>query len=325
MKDGQSADLCDATSGMPDAFLSSLFHQSGDCIKFISLDGCLTYMSANGQVAMDIDDFEEIRGAFWWQMWPQQSQELVKTAVKDASSGKSAKFVAFCPTAKGVPKWWEVSVSPVRNAQGEVRSLVSVSRDITDLQLQREQLQTIALEMRHRLKNAYTVSAALAKLQARQNPELGEYAEELASRFNVLALAQSSLLQNGSQMASEVIEGVLSPYGGLVEFDLAALADAQIDESHARTLALVLGELATNSLKYGGLGSGEAVKVVASVEGGEAILTWDERQSANTAKGEGSGTELMDRMAMSIGGRIKRKTEAGRFSVSLLFPLPKTA
>jgi PAS domain S-box-containing protein len=65
-----------------------------------------------------------------------------------ALSGHPPRFEAFCPTARGTPKWWDVAVAPVRDAAGRVPRLVSTSRDVTD----RKAVEAALAESRARLR-----------------------------------------------------------------------------------------------------------------------------------------------------------------------------
>ena len=107
------------------------FEQSPDCIKIMGCAGDLMAMNVNGQCAMEIDDFATVRGKIWPQLWPDASQATVRAAIDTALAGDAAHFNAFCPTAKGMPRWWDVVVTPIRDGQGQVRSLLAVSRDVT--------------------------------------------------------------------------------------------------------------------------------------------------------------------------------------------------
>jgi diguanylate cyclase (GGDEF)-like protein/PAS domain S-box-containing protein len=109
----------------------SVLEASTDCIKIVDLNGRLELMNAPGLCAMEIGSFEAVEGAVWVDLWPEESRKLVQAAVEDAAAGKSARFSAFCPTAKGAPKWWDVVVSPMLDDHGNVTKLLSISRDVT--------------------------------------------------------------------------------------------------------------------------------------------------------------------------------------------------
>jgi diguanylate cyclase (GGDEF)-like protein/PAS domain S-box-containing protein len=109
----------------------SILEASGDCIKVMSTDGRLELMNRPGLRAMEIQDFEAIRGKDWVALWPEAARKTVAVAVAEASAGRAARFTDFCPTARGTPKWWDVVVTPMLDEQGEVVRLLSISRDIT--------------------------------------------------------------------------------------------------------------------------------------------------------------------------------------------------
>src|SRR6185312_15818917 len=48
----------------------------------------------------------------------------------DARRGDTATFTAECPTSKGAPKWWDVTVTMLPGAAG-VHQFVVISHDIT--------------------------------------------------------------------------------------------------------------------------------------------------------------------------------------------------
>ena len=130
------------------------FEQSPDCIKIMALDGGLQAMNRNGQCAMEIDDFSALNGELWPNLWPAPARAKVITAMECALRGESGHFDAFCPTAKGTPKWWDVLVTPIHGSDGQVSSLLAVSRDITEVHRAVEQ----QLELAARLKFSLDVA-----------------------------------------------------------------------------------------------------------------------------------------------------------------------
>ena len=127
----------------------SLMEGSVDCIKVLDLEGRLQHMNGPGLCAMEIDDFTPICGAEWVELWPAETMPEIRRAFDSARSGKSDSFRAFCPTAKGKPRWWDVSVSPVRDsANGQIVRILSVSRDCTASKLMEDELRK--LEARNR-------------------------------------------------------------------------------------------------------------------------------------------------------------------------------
>ena len=115
-------------------FSRSLMEGSADCIKVLDVDGRMLRMNGPGLCLMEIDDFGPLTGQNWSAFWPQPAGPDIERAIESARSGETYAFQAFCPTAKGTPRWWDVTVSPVRDAaNGPVVRLLSVSRDITEI------------------------------------------------------------------------------------------------------------------------------------------------------------------------------------------------
>jgi diguanylate cyclase (GGDEF)-like protein/PAS domain S-box-containing protein len=118
----------------------SIMDASADCIKIVSLSGALEMMNAPGLCAMELDSFESVRGKHWADLWPPQMRASVQASISEAGAGLASRFSGFCPTARGVPKWWDVVVTPMSGEDGRVEQLLAISRDITANRQQAENL-----------------------------------------------------------------------------------------------------------------------------------------------------------------------------------------
>jgi len=125
-----------------------MFESSPDCVKLLDIDGQLLAMNSNGMCAMEIDDFTNFCGQEWHALWPEESHTDIQAALDTARNGKTGRFYAFCPTAKGTPKWWDVIVTPVRDHGGQIQKLLSVSRDVTAIWQAEEDRKKIASQLR---------------------------------------------------------------------------------------------------------------------------------------------------------------------------------
>lgn len=112
-------------------FNKTIIESSPDCLKILDIEGRLIYMNFNGLCQMEIDDFSEFKNKQWWLLWGPENEALVRESVDKALTGETVQFTAACPTAKGTPKWWDVTVSPVIKVGEQVKQIISVSRDIT--------------------------------------------------------------------------------------------------------------------------------------------------------------------------------------------------
>lgn len=300
------------TSGLPvSALLLGLFDQSDDCIKLIDPEGRLQFMNCNGKQAMEIDDFAAVAGRSWDSLWPVDSQEMVRQAIAQAKAGRPMRFEAFCPTAKGTPRWWEVTVSPIPADDGSVAAILSSSRDITDRKLKEDALAAVAAEMKHRLRNAYTVGAAVGLAMAKDSPQHRDFANRLATKLVALADVQASLVDANDVALDELVRMTINAFGASEQaIALGPMPSIRLEEQRAKALVLVLGELATNSLKYGALSGRGRVAVDASVTDGAMVIEWREEHfgpedpSTFRSGPGGSGQQLMARMLATIGGTI---------------------
>ena len=121
------------------AFVQSVLAASEDCIKVVSLDGKLTFMSEGGMRVMEVSDFNAIAGCPWPDFWKGEGNQQAREAVAKAAAGKSSRFVGRADTMRGTSKWWDVQVSPIFDPAGKPKAILSVSRDITDLKVAEQQ------------------------------------------------------------------------------------------------------------------------------------------------------------------------------------------
>ena len=294
--------------------LAAILDQSADCIKVIGPTGQVDFMNRNGRCAMEIDDFAAISGKYWWDLWPAETQVLIRDAVARGQAGEESRFEAFCPTAKGTPRWWDVSVSPLRDEAGALQGLVSISRDVTDRVNAAALRQTAAEEMRHRLQNAYALTGAIINASARGSPEREAFASELQERLSRLGVAQSLLLEAdrfGTTDLATLVRRLTEPFGGPnCCLSIGALPAIALGEDDVRTLALVIGELSTNSNKYGAQGHGGAIALTGAVRDGTLELDWTEHLGAapaEAARGSGNGHRLVKRALASRGGDMEHR------------------
>lgn len=121
-------------------FNRSIVTASPDCIKVLDLDGNLLMMSEGGQRIMEVDDVSCILNTSLIDFYAEQFQPAARNAIKTAREGSTARFTAYCPTLKGTPKWWDIIVTPILDANGKPEKLSAVSRDITQRKLDEEKL-----------------------------------------------------------------------------------------------------------------------------------------------------------------------------------------
>jgi len=113
-------------------FARSILESSNMAIEVLDAEGRLIFMNGPGMRIMDVDDFATIRQRPYDSFWPPDVAPAVRYAMAEARKGETVRRTLYGPTALGKPKWWDLSVSPVLNAEGKVTRLLALSRDVTE-------------------------------------------------------------------------------------------------------------------------------------------------------------------------------------------------
>ena len=113
------------------AFTLAYLRSSPDCVKLLNTVGRISFMSENGVCAMALGNPEDVVGKSWWELWPANSQGIVKSHFDRSMQGEIRRFTGRCPTGTGEMRDWDITVSPVQNDDGSITSVLAVSRDVT--------------------------------------------------------------------------------------------------------------------------------------------------------------------------------------------------
>lgn len=164
-------------------FNRCVLENSFDCIKILDTEGRLLYMSPGGWRLLEWVEQELPEGTSWLDMWHGTHREQAVEAVAIARAGGTGTCETFCHTASGAPKWWDTIITPIRDANGNVVRLLSISRDITEQkQAQRALLSSEKL-------------AVLGRMAASIAHEINNPLEAV---INLLYLAQTNLNAPGT-------------------------------------------------------------------------------------------------------------------------------
>jgi PAS domain S-box-containing protein len=142
----------EAEARIKDELNRQIIASSPDCTKVLDLQGHVLQMTARGCKLVEVDDFEQVRGSDWTTWWPEEGQNLARSALDQARTAGGARFVAFGNTFKGTPKWWDTVVSPITDSSGQPVMLLAVSRDITETHEQQHQIQRLNSELESRVQ-----------------------------------------------------------------------------------------------------------------------------------------------------------------------------
>ncbi len=142
------------------------------------------------------------------------------------------------------------------------RTMFGVFLDSTERKADEEARDLLAGEMAHRVKNLFAIASSLTSIAARSAATTTEMARDLTQRLATLGRAHDLIRpmpgDGGSKAAllGDLFGVLLAPYddrGVLGDRIRVSVPDVRVGETAATALALVVHELATNSVKYGSL------------------------------------------------------------------------
>lgn len=260
----------------------SILESSPDCIKLIELDGSLSFMSTRGLCAMEIDDFSQIRGSYWPLMWPTESRHLLEEAMAQARNGQQTEIEAFCPTARGVPRWWHLTIAPVVGPMGEVDRILASSRDVTATVTARHELEArardltaevaakeaalarqkvLVQEIDHRVKNSLAAVTAILRVQSRstEDSQIRQAIQDAARRVATIARVHEQLHRDpgaASLAVESFISGLIGDLGmvaaGPIRFSAQGCDGLLLQVARLTALGQILAELIGNAVKHAG-------------------------------------------------------------------------
>ena len=158
--------------------------------------------------------------------------------------------------------------------------------DVTGRKQAEEANELLAGEMSHRVKNLLLVASQLARITSRSAATTADMAQDLTRRLTALGRAHDLVRPRGGRPVEAALLGdlltvLLQAYddtdgsSGRIRVSVPRM---DIGEAAATTLALVVHELATNSLKYGALSVGcGTLDLRCTVPRDDVVLVWAER------------------------------------------------
>lgn len=194
----------------------------------------------------------------------------------------------------------------------------------------------LAGELRHRVRNIFTVIRGLIAMTRREvAAEGGDLAELLSGRMDALSAAAEAGLPDlndgvghGAPADVGVLAGkVLAPYAGQINIRPPTTPAPPLAGDRQTPMALLLHELTTNALKHGALAHPDGRVVLTLANGDDGLrVEWREalppgmRIDPDEAPVPGFGTAMIDRLVGATEGRIKRIWTAGGLAVEVFLP-----
>lgn len=210
------------------------------------------------------------------------------------------------------------------------RTMFGIFLDVTGRKQAEEGHELLAGEMSHRVKNLLTIASALTAITSRSAASTEDMARDLTERLTALGRAHDLVRplpngQGGAALLGDLFSLLLAPYDDLGAFSgriRVAVERMGVGETAATSLALIIHELATNSMKYGALsGPAGTLDVSSATEDNDISLTWVERGGPTVRAPDvpgGFGSRLLKRsVSGQLGGSIDYDWSEGGLIVTL--------
>ena len=145
-----------------------------------------------------------------------------------------------------------LSVSPIKDASGNVIGASRIGRDITERKVAQQRQELLAHEINHRTKNIFALVQAVIARSFAGKHTVKEAEQAVLSRLHSLAQTHVMLIDKEWQGAdiADVVRTEMSPYAGRATVEGPSIL---LDAKAAQNFALAVHELATNAAKYGAL------------------------------------------------------------------------
>ena len=195
------------------------------------------------------------------------------------------------------------------------RIMFGIFIDVTGRKQAEEGRELLAGEMSHRVKNLLAIASGLTAITSRSTTTVHDMARELTLRLTALGRAHDLVrpvpgqTEAPSALLGDLLTVLLAPYDDLGAFSgriRVSVPRMSVGESATTVIAMVVHELATNSLKYGALSVETGLLDVSCSAHDEAVtVVWTESggpQMKPPIGAGGYGSKLVER---SVTGHLR--------------------
>lgn len=191
--------------------------------------------------------------------------------------------------------------------------------DVTGRKQAEEGSELLAGEMSHRVKNLLAIASGLTELTSRSAVSVEEMTGQLTARLTALGRAHDLVRplpgeQGKAALLGDLMAVLLSPYDDTGAFSgriRVAVPRMGVGEATATTLAMVVHELATNSVKHGALLEATGtLDISGRTEEGDVYIIWAET----------GGPKIVDEPEMTgFGSRMLQRSVTARLAGTLTY------
>ncbi|MDX2275178.1 MAG: PAS domain S-box protein [Hyphomonadaceae bacterium] len=291
--------------------LSAIVEFSGDAIISKNLDGIIVSWNEGAERLLGYTADEIIGQPVTTLMFPEHQWQEQGILDRIRRGERIMPFETVRRRKDGSRIDVSLSVSPVRDSQGNIVGASKIARDISERKRADEQRTLLIHELNHRVKNTLATVQSLTMQTLRNTERSTEARALLDARLAALSRAHDLLTAHSWEGAGlrDIVHRALQPFRTSAERVVLAGPDVRLSPKQAVALSIALHELATNASKYGAL-SGEfgRVSVQWRIANQTLSLVWSESGGplVETPTRTGFGTRLIERsLAHDLGGAAR--------------------
>jgi len=129
-------------------YLRTILQTDPECVKVLNRKGELMSMNAAGLAMIEADQEEQVVGHAMTDLLHKKYQAGFNQLTKDIFNGKSGTFEFEITGLKGSHRWLETHAAPLRNKEGQITSLLGVTRDVTERKKAEEKIKEYTEELK---------------------------------------------------------------------------------------------------------------------------------------------------------------------------------
>ncbi|MCX6291473.1 MAG: PAS domain S-box protein, partial [Bacteroidetes bacterium] len=112
--------------------LQTILNSEPECVKLTGPDGVVTEMNPAGLEMIEADHLDEVKGKSVFSLINEPFRKPYIQLTEDVFHGKPGTLEFEFTTLKGNRRWMEMHAVPLKDAEGKIISLLSISRDSTE-------------------------------------------------------------------------------------------------------------------------------------------------------------------------------------------------
>ncbi len=124
--------------------LKTIIETEPECVKVMSAQGEVLQMNAAGLAVLEADSLEQVNQAGVLSFVDPEYRDRFTALNQQAFAGASGALEFTVTGRQGRVRWLDTHAAPLRDSDGQITAVLSVTRDITQLKLQQQKLEQLA-------------------------------------------------------------------------------------------------------------------------------------------------------------------------------------